>query len=59
MEWSVICKSGERDEMSLRDALINKPNFSTLDIDFDETAADEEPFFKLDIFSCSRDQTSN
>ncbi|KAF5764957.1 hypothetical protein HanRHA438_Chr15g0710221 [Helianthus annuus] len=44
-EWPVIRKSGERDEMSLRDAL-KVPNFSLLDFDFDELTADEDPFLK-------------
>ncbi|MFS7911147.1 hypothetical protein Hanom_Chr02g00114601 [Helianthus anomalus] len=38
-------RSGLGDKMSLRDAL-KVPNFSTLDFDFDEIVADEEPFLK-------------
>ncbi|KAM0055258.1 hypothetical protein Hdeb2414_s0006g00204031 [Helianthus debilis subsp. tardiflorus] len=44
-EWPLIRKSGERDKMSLKDAL-KVHSFSTLDFDFEEVAADEEPFVK-------------
>ncbi|KAJ0804832.1 hypothetical protein HanPI659440_Chr02g0042601 [Helianthus annuus] len=44
-EWPVIRKKGERDEMSLRDAL-KVPNFNDLVFDFDELAEDEEPLLK-------------
>ncbi|KAJ0753124.1 hypothetical protein HanPI659440_Chr09g0332241 [Helianthus annuus] len=44
-EWPVIRKKGERDEMSLRDAL-KVPNLNTLDFDFDKLAEDEVPFLK-------------
>ncbi|KAM0063164.1 hypothetical protein Hdeb2414_s0003g00087861 [Helianthus debilis subsp. tardiflorus] len=43
--WPVIRKKGEREEMSLRDAL-RVPNFNTLDFDFDELAEDEKPFLR-------------
>ncbi|KAF5813287.1 hypothetical protein HanRHA438_Chr03g0107591 [Helianthus annuus] len=44
-DWPVIRRSGERDVMSLRDAL-KVPNFSDLDFEFDKLAEDEEPFLK-------------
>ncbi|KAJ0734679.1 hypothetical protein HanPI659440_Chr11g0422961 [Helianthus annuus] len=44
-EWPVIRKKGERDEMSLRDAL-KVLSFSDLVFDFDELAEDEELLLK-------------